>query len=171
MLNNILRHIFRFTVLVLIQIFVLNNIQLGGFINPYLYVLFILLLPFEIPDWLLLFIALVVGLTIDMFANTQGMHAAATVFMAFLRPFMLSLISPRDGYEFGTKPSIAHMGFTWFITYASILVFLHHLLLFYIEVFRFSEFFRTFFRVIVSSLFTLVLILITQFLFPAKKPR
>lgn len=171
MLSDILKHIIRFVVLVLIQVFILNNIQLGGFINPYLYVLFILLLPFEIPDWLLLFIALIVGLTIDMFTNTQGMHAAATVFLAFLRPYMLSLISPRDGYEFGTKPSISHMGFTWFITYAGILVFLHHLLLFYIEVFRFSEFFRTFFRVIASSVFTLVLVVITQFLFPAKKPR
>lgn len=171
MLNEIIRHIIRFAVLVLIQVFVLNNIQLGGYINPYLYVLFILLLPFEIPDWLLLFIALIVGLTIDMFTNTQGMHAAATVFTAFLRPYMLSLISPRDGYEFGTKPSIAQLGFTWFITYASILVFLHHLLLFYIEVFRFSEFFRTFFRVIASSAFTLVLIVITQYIFPAKKPR
>lgn len=158
-------------ILVLIQVFVLNNIQLGGYINPYLYVLFILLLPFEIPGWLLLLISLITGLTIDMFTNTQGMHAAATVFLGFLRPYMLSLISPRDGYEFGTKPSISHLGFTWFITYAGILVFLHHLLLFYIEVFRFSEFFSTFFRVIVSSVFTLVLIVIVQFLFPAKKPR
>lgn len=169
MLNNILLHSFRFLVLVALQVIVLNNIQFSGFINPYLYVLFILLLPFEIPGWLLLVLSFVMGITIDMFGNTQGLHASATVFLGFLRPYMLNLIAPRDGYEFGTKPSISQMGFNWFITYASILVFIHHFTFFFLEAFKFSEFFRTLFKVIASSAFTLMLIILTQYLFSVKK--
>ena len=171
MLSDILKQVLRFALLVAVQVLVLNNIQMSGFINPYLYVLFVLMLPFQISGWLLLLIAFATGLSIDMFTNTAGMHAAATLLLGFLRPSLLKLISPRDGYEFGTYPSIKHMGLNWFITYAAILIFLHHLLLFYLEVFRFSEFFRTFLRVIASSVFTLALVIISQYLFTGGKSR
>jgi hypothetical protein len=99
------------------------------------------------------------------------MHAAATVFMAYIRPGVLKLFSPRDGYEFGTQPTVQYLGIPWFLSYASILVVLHHLVLFYIEMFRFSEFFSTFFRVIVSSIFTIVLVIISQYLFNRKSEK
>jgi len=141
---------------------VLNNMQFSGLINPYLYVLFILLLPFEIPDWMLLLIGFVTGLTIDVFTNTLGLHTSATVFMAFLRPFILNIISPRDGYDTGTSPRLDTFGFNWFIQYSVILIFAHHFILFYLEVFKFSDFFITFFRVILSSIFTILLVLLSQ---------
>ena len=93
------------------------------------------------------------------------MHSSATVFMAFLRPYVLKVISPRDGYESETLPNLRFYGVAWYIRYASILVFSHHLFLFYIEVFKFSNFFITFVRVILNSIFTLILILISQYFF------
>ena len=169
MTNTIIRNIIRFFVLVLVQVLVVKNIELGRFINPFLYVLFILVLPFETPKWLLLVASFFLGITIDMFYDTSGMHAAACVLMAYVRPGILKLFSPRDGYEFGTQPSIQYLGTPWFLSYAGILVLIHHLVLFYIEIFRFSEFFSTFFRVIVSSIFTLLLVVISQYLFQRKK--
>jgi rod shape-determining protein MreD len=154
-----------FIILIAIQVMVLNHIQWNGYVNPYIYVLFILLLPVDIPNWLLLVIAFITGLTIDMFGSSGGMHAAATVFMAFARPGVLRLIAPRDGYEADMKLSPQVMGFNWFITYVSIMVLLHHLMCFYIEVFRFSEFFITFFKVIINSAITVALIVIGQYLF------
>ena len=148
---------------------IIKNIELGRFINPFVYVLFILMLPFETPKWLLLVASFILGITIDMFYDTAGMHAAACVTMAYIRPGILKLFSPRDGYEFGTQPSIQYLGIPWFLSYAGILVVIHHLILFYIEIFRFSEFFSTFFRVIVSSIFTLLLVVISQYLFQRKK--
>lgn len=148
---------------------IIKNIELGRFINPFIYVLFIIVLPFETPKWLLLLSAFTIGITIDMFYNTSGMHAAACVFIAYIRPGVLKLFSPRDGYEFGTQPTIQYLGVPWFISYSVILIVLHHFILFYIEVFRFSEFFSTFFRVILSSIFTLLLVVITQYLFNRKK--
>ncbi len=169
MINEIIRNIIRFIVLVLAQVLIIKNIELGRFINPFIYVLFIIVLPFETPRWLLLLSAFVLGITVDMFYDTAGMHASAAVFMAYVRPGVLKLFSPRDGYEFGTQPTIQYLGVPWFLSYSGILILFHHLVLFYIEVFRFSEFFSTLIRVLVSSVFTLLLVIISQYLFQRKK--
>jgi hypothetical protein len=91
------------------------------------------------------------------------MHAAATLVMAFLRPWVLEMSAPRDGYEPGTYPRLYYYGFQWFFRYTAILVFVHHFILFYVEVFRFSEFFSTLLRVLLSSLFSLILIMLSQY--------
>ena len=157
------RNIIRFAILIFVQIMVLNNIQISGHIIPNVYILFILLLPFETPGWLLLLSGFALGLSVDMFTNTIGMHTAATVFMAFLRLYILQVIAPRDGYETGTFPRIYYYGFEWFLKYTLILVFAHHFILFYIEVFRFSEFFSTLLRVLLSSLLSVILIILSQY--------
>ena len=169
MITDLVKNSLRFIFLVLFQVLILNNIQLSGYLNPFLYVLFILMLPFQTADWLVLLLAFFVGITIDMFADTGGLHAAASVFIAFLRQPVLRLISPREGYEANQHPTIQQFGFGWFFTYAGILVLAHHLFLFYMEAFHFSEFFSTFFRAVLSSLFTLTLIFISQFFFPKNK--
>jgi hypothetical protein len=168
-LNEIFKHFFRFIVLVAVQVLIINNIELGRFINPFIYVLFIITLPFETPKGVVLLCALLIGFTIDMFSDTAGMHGAACVLMAYIRPGVLKIFSPRDGYEFGAKPTIQYLGIPWFLSYAGILITAHHLVLFFIEIFRFSEFFSTFLRVIISTVFTLILIIISQYLFQTKK--
>ncbi len=168
MINEIIRNIIRFILLVLVQVLIIKNIELGRFINPFIYVLFIIVLPFETPKWLLLLSAFILGISIDMFYDTAGMHAAATVFMAYIRPGVLKLFSPRDGYEFGTQPTVQYLGIPWFLSYSAILISLHHLVLFYIEIFRFSEFFSTFFRVILSSITTIIIVMVIQYLFNKK---
>ncbi len=168
-MNSIIgKNIIRFIILILIQVFVLNNIRISGYINPYLYVLFILLLPFETPGWLLLLSSFFMGLAIDMFAHTPGMHAAASTLMAFLRPGVIRLLSGPKSIEPGMKPSLKSMGFNWFFLYAAILTSVHHIAYFFIEVFRFSEFLQTFYRAILSIIVTLVLIMLTEYLFIRK---
>ncbi|MFI5163774.1 MAG: rod shape-determining protein MreD [Bacteroidia bacterium] len=169
MINEVTRNILRFLFLVLFQVLILNNIELNGYLNPFLYVLFILMLPFQTPGWAVLVLAFVLGISVDMFSDTGGLHAAASVLMAFLRQPILKLISPRDGYDVVQKPTIQQFGLGWFFSYAGILVFLHHFVLFYMEAFHFADFFSTFFRVVLSSLFTLTLIFISQFFFSNSK--
>lgn len=169
MLNEVIRNSVRFIVLVLLQVLLIRNIELGRFINPFVYVLFLIVLPFETPKWSLLPIAFLLGITIDMFDNTIGLHAAACVLVAYVRPAVLNLFSPRDGYEAGTQPTAQYLGIPWFLSYAGILVLLHHFTLFFLEAFRFSEFFSTLLRALISSIATLVLILVIQFLFNRKK--
>jgi hypothetical protein len=164
MIQLIIVHFVRFLILTTIQVVVLNNVQLATFINPFLYVLFILTLPVNLPKLGLLPIAMLCGLTIDMFQNTPGMHASACLFMAYLRPGWLKMIAPRDGYESDAEPGLRKFGFVWYISYASVMVLAHHFLLFFLEVFRFSEFFDTLLRILLSSILTLLLIIIAQYL-------
>ena len=169
MINEVIKNTLRFLFLVLFQVLILNNVQLSGYLNPFLYVLFILMLPFSTPKWLVLILAFAAGLSVDMFADTGGLHAAASVFMAFLRQPILKLISPRDGYDAVQRPTVHQFGFGWFFSYAGILIFAHHLFLFYMEAFHFSSFFATFGRAILSSLFSLTLVFISQFFFSNSK--
>ncbi len=120
-------------------------------------------MPFETPGWLLLVLAFLLGLSIDIFSDTLGMHTIATVFMAFLRPYVLHVIAPRDEYEPSTYPRVYYYGLSWFTKYAAILIFAHHFVLFYVEVFRFSSFFTTFLRVLISSAVSLLLIILSQY--------
>ena len=165
MIKLLPRYILSFILLVFLQVFILNNIQFSGYINPYIYILYILILPFETPKWLLLVLGFILGITIDLFSGTVGMHSSATVIMAFFRPYVLKVISPRDGYESETLPQLRYYGVNWFLKYSVILILIHHFFLFYIEVFRFSNFFTTFVRVILSSIFTIVLVLISQYFY------
>jgi len=162
MIREVAKYTGIFILLVLTQGLVLNNIELGGYINPYLYVLLILLLPFETPPWLTLIIAFILGLTVDTFTSTLGIHTSATVFMAFARKYALKLIEPRGGYEYGTQPQIQYMGLSWFLIYSIPLIFIHHFFLFFVESFRFSQLFSTLARVFMSSFFTIGLVLIVQ---------
>ena len=162
MIIEVLKYLAIFLGLVLFQGLILNNIEIGGYINPYLYVVFILMLPFDTPKWLTLLIAFALGLAIDIFTSTLGMHLSATIFMAFVREYLLKLIAPRGGYEFNDKPNLQVMGLSWYLLYVSILVFVHHFFLFYIESFKITQFFSTLFRVILSTFFTVVLIFILQ---------
>lgn len=163
MIKNIITYPFQFVLFVLLQVLILNNIQLGGTINPFLYILFILWLPIETNKALVMGIAFVLGLSIDVFTDTMGMHASACVFLAFARPFMLNILAPRDGYELNVSPTAGTLGWFWFIRYAAIGIFLHHFFLFFVEVFRFTEFFDTMGRVLASSVFSLLLISLAQF--------
>ncbi|MFN5323725.1 MAG: rod shape-determining protein MreD [Bacteroidota bacterium] len=164
MITDLIRNTLLFFTLLIVQVALFNNVNLGGYINPFVYVLFLLVLPVRIPGPALLLIAFVMGLVIDMFSNSGGMHAASSVFLAYLRPTILKFMAPREGYETESSPSIREFGLNWFILYASILVFLHHLMLFLIEVFRISEFLPTIARVFLSSVMTVFLIVIFQFL-------
>lgn len=163
MIKAVSYHILRLFLLVLIQVVILDKVLLGGYINPYFYIMFILVLPFETPKWLLLIAGFFCGLTMDMFANTMGLHTAACVFMAFCRPGVLTMVSSRQDYEPGIKPLIRDLGFRWFFSYALVLVTLHHLVLFYLEAFGFDEFFHTLLRSFLSIIFTVILLILTQY--------
>jgi hypothetical protein len=163
------KNIIRFVLLVLLQVLILNHVSLGGYVNPYLYILFILWLPFSTERWVLLISAFLLGFAVDIFSNTIGLNAAASVAMAFARPFVISMISTGTDFEPGTRPSIKGQGMRWFLSYAIVLVLVHHTVLFYLEIFRFSEFFSTLLRVLLSTIFTLGLVMLSEYLTIRKK--
>ncbi len=165
MIKELLRYLLMFVSLVLVQVLILNNIQLSGLINPFVYILFILLLPIEISPYLLLLLGFFTGITIDVFSSTPGIHASATVFAAFIRPKVLGLLSSREEYESGKAPRIYNYGFNWFFRYIVIMVLFHHSFLFFAEAFTLTGIFDTLLRILASTVFSILLIVIFQYLF------
>jgi rod shape-determining protein MreD len=138
---------------------------------PYLYILFILLLPFETPNWLLFFLAFLMGFTVDIFNDTLGLHATACSILALVRVLFISITVQKDNYDSDPEPSLSIMGFRWFFFYALILTLIHHFFLLNFEVFKFSEIPSTLSRVLFSSIFTVILIFVSELLFYRKKQR
>lgn len=163
MIRILIKYAVMFVLLVLIQVLIFNQVQFNGFFNPYVYILFIILLPLSTPRYFVLFLGFILGLVIDIFSNSLGVHSAATVFIAYLRPFVIRLISNREDDK-SDYPGLHQNKLVWFISYVAIMVLLHHLLLFYLEVYTFANFFNTLYRVILSSVFTIIIIVLSQFL-------
>lgn len=157
MINNLIRGIASFIILVLLQVWVLNNIYLFRIASPLLYVYFILKLPLGISRCYIIFFSFLIGLVIDMFSNTPGMHAAACTFIGFLREPVLRFCVNRDLESLST-PSYSLFGLGGFFRYALILIAVHHILLYVLEAATFvSPLFLTV-RVIVGIALTLFLV-------------
>ncbi len=167
----ILINLIRFIVLTFMQVFLFKNFSLYELSTPYIYILFILLLPFETPNLILFVLAFILGITIDAFYDTPGLHAACCILLAFVRILFINITVQKDGFDNEPEPTLTVMGFRWFLAYAFILTLFHHFLLFNLEVFRFSELQYTLSRFVLSSLFTVFLIMISGLLFFRKKER
>lgn len=151
-MNSTLKHIGIFLGLMVLQTLILNQVNIAGWINPYVFPLFILLLAFDVKPWLLLLIGFFMGLSIDLFNGTLGMHAFATTFMAFVRPYFISNFqSKNDMFSF---PSLGHNGFSWMFTYVTSMLAIHHFLYFFIEAGTLAGFFSTFLLFFMSLVFS-----------------
>lgn len=168
---SIIINLFRFVLLVLIQVFLLKNTGYYNLATPHLYILFILLLPFETPNFVLFLLAFILGLTIDVFYDTLGLNAAACTVLALVRILFISVTVQKQGFDNEPEPRLGLMGFRWFMFYTTILTFFHHLVLISFEVFRFSGLPYILLRVFLSSAFTIFLILVAEFIFFRKKVR
>jgi rod shape-determining protein MreD len=157
--------------LLVLQVVIVNNLNLGYYIHPYIYILFLLILPIEIPGWLLLLLSFITGLTIDISLNTPGIHISASVFLGFIRPFILKSIAPRIGYDPGSLPVPYYLGFSWFFRYTVICTVLHHFFLFFVDAFTFNHFGTVILRIILSSVFTIIFIFIIRLFSISRKKR
>lgn len=171
MSRTILINLLRFIILVFLQVFLFKNISLYNLSTPYPYILFILLLPFETPNMVLFPLSFIIGITIDAFYDTPGLHAAACTLLAFVRVSFINITVQKDGFDNEPEPTLSIMGFRWFFTYILVLTLIHHFFLFNLEVFRISELQYTFVRFLLSSVFTVFLMLLSGLLFYRKRER
>lgn len=148
-----LKQIFGLLILVLVQVLVLNHIHIGGYATPFVYVYFLLVLGCNVRRNTLLLTGFFLGLLIDMFSNTPGMNAAATTFLAFIRPSILKLFIPRDSAE-DFIPSGRSMGFLSFLGYVLVAVLIHHTILLLIDTFSFFSWKILLLKILCSTLLT-----------------
>jgi len=164
--RTIIRQFISCLIYILVQVFFIRHFVLfDGWAVCYIYVGFLLLLPFEIDTVILLLIGAVVGLITDIFYDTLGIHTAACVFIMFLRPFVIKTLNPRGGYDENPIISLSYMGISWFLPYIFILVLIHHLVLFMVEASNINFMVFAILKAIFSSIFTVLMLMVSQFLF------
>ncbi|MDY0101740.1 MAG: hypothetical protein RBS07_02315 [Lentimicrobium sp.] len=163
------KDIFRFFLLIIVQVLLLDHVNFYGYANPALYIFFILLLPFEVPGWLLLISSFLLGFSVDTFSNSVGLHSASATLIAFIRPWAIRLAGAPPEYELNLKPGIADMGIRWFFAYSLIMVFAHQLSFYTIESFRLAEIGHILLKTIIGSALTLTLIIIVEYLFMRRR--
>jgi hypothetical protein len=169
-MSDFLRNIIRFCLFIAVQVYVLNKIpHLHRLITPYVYFLFILWLPFYISRFWLMVIAFLTGLSLDYFTMTPGLHAAACVLIAYIRPFVINILTPKDPSEFNYRePSPRAMGWTPYAVYILILTILHHTYLVFLEWLQFGSILDLIIKVIGTTGVSMLLIFIVELLFPRK---
>lgn len=167
MSTAVLLNIARFVLLLAAQVLIFNNMQFLGYISPYPYILFLILYPVNGNRYGLLLSAFLLGILLDSFLNSGGVHTTACITLAYFRPAFFKF-SFGVSYEYQTIKINDRLTPERF-SFIAISVLLHHVILFILETFRFSFFFDIILRTIFSSIFTILLCIIIIYIFKPNK--
>jgi len=168
MSNVVMTNLLRFVALVFIQALILKNINLGGqsfnYINIIIYPLFLILLPLRTPHSILVLLGFLIGIFVDAFYDSYGIHASAAVFTGFIRPYVLQIFAPKGGYNLNFSPTKSRFGFNWFISYCSMMLFAHLFFYFSVDAYTFYYINEIFLRTVSTFIISMLIILIYKFL-------
>lgn len=164
-----LLHTLRFVLFLFAQALLFNQLEVGLGIQAMIYPLFILLLPYNLNIFLSMLIAFALGAGIDSISDTYGLHTSSAVLIAYLRPSIFKLFEPRDGYENAQELNIYEMNSTWLLSVFGLMLLIHHLWFFTIELFKFNEIGFIIQKTVLSVPISLVLCILIQVIF-VKKP-
>lgn len=153
----------RFVILLLVQVVLCNNINFLGYINPYIYIIFIFLFPIRENRMILLITSFLLGMLVDMFSDSGGVHAAAAVCLAYSRPVLLKSAFGMLYEHQNIKFSNTELGSL--ITYITFGTLIHHFVLFSLEVFNISSILLILKKTLFSSIFTIILSILIVILF------
>ena len=169
-MNKTVSNIFRFIILILIQVLIFNHISLWGYLTPYPYLYFILLLRKNISNTSLLLTGFLTGLTVDIFQNTLGMQAAAATLVAFARPYVIKSYFRTMEFTSDEIPGINKLKFGGFFKYTFTLVFIHSFTVYILETLSVHNFSILLKDTLVNALITTMFIIIFE-LFAAKRSK
>jgi rod shape-determining protein MreD len=168
--TNFIRLLFYLILLVLIQDLVVDKLPLGTYIRPEIYTIFILLLPFNYPPISTLGWAFALGLGVDLFSmDVIGLHTSSLLVLAYVRPWLLKLVSPKDDMESIATPSYHNLGWRSFIIYVTLSIALYNTVLFMLDTFSFHHFFHLLARIVSSTLATTFFVILIQSAFISKR--
>ena len=153
----------RFFLLLTAQIVIFNNIDLFGYINPFPYILFIILYPVNGNKPMLIISSFLLGITMDLFSNSGGVHAASCLILAYSRPYLFKFAFGLS-YEYQTvriNDILTPERFSFLL----LAVIVHHFTLFILEVFQLSSLWDILLRTILGTLFTLLMCIVLIYIF------
>jgi hypothetical protein len=149
------------------QVLVFNNINFLGYINPYPYVLFVLLYPVNGNKYGLLVASFLLGLTLDYFTDSGGVHAASCLILAMIRPSIFRF-SFGLSYEYQTvkiNDNLTPERFSFIL----LAVVVHHFIMYTLELFEFQLIFIILWRALISTVFTIIVSVLLIYLFKPSK--
>jgi hypothetical protein len=158
-----------FVVYLLVQVVVLKNAVFFHTAFCFLYIGYLLRLPVETNHMALIGVGFGMGLLVDVFYDSLGLHTMACVLIMYLRPYWLSLLTPQGGYDSGAMPGIGQFGLQWYLVYATPLVVLHLSVLFFTEAGGFEYFWITVGKIGASALYTLLVLVMVDVFFTGSK--
>lgn len=167
-MHRAIPYILLFLATVLLQVFLFDNLSISIYLNPLVYVAFIVLLPLDMPPVGVLLCGLTMGLTMDAAMGAAGENTIATLLVAFLRPMLLDLVAGHDNAREGGIPSTGRLGTRTFVRYLAAMVVLHHAVFFSLEALSWAHAFHTLVRILLSSLLSMGFIWIIARIFTAK---
>ncbi len=161
--KGIIKLILSNLIVLIAQIFLLRDMGIGGWAFLFVYTYIVIKAPIDLNRNVLVFISFIAGWIVDIFYDTHGLHAFALVLIAYLRPFILNILTPANGYDDRSKISLQEMTWLWYLPYVGFMLFVHHSVLFLLEASDWSLlglsllkiFFSTFLGVIVFVLIEL----------------
>lgn len=162
-MNDVIKYIILFIALILVQIIVLNNVLLFGYLNPLLYILFVIIYPLKRDRGLFLLLSFLLGLCIDFFVNSGGINAGAILFIAYIRLPLLKGLLNKSEIDFPVF-NIDKLPFLKLFSYIAILTFTHHFIVYSLEYFKMNAIITIFSRTILTSIFTIILIIFSLLL-------
>ena len=149
----------------LVQVLIFKNLVLFGTAFCFLYLMYIIMLPMEVKTIPTLLISFVLGIGVDMFYDTMGIHTSALLLVGFLRSRWLKILVPAGSYDEDLQPTLVNMGLQWFISYSVPLVLIHHVVFFYVESLGTGLFFDSLQKIVASIIFVTIMSIIVQLLF------
>ena len=153
-----LRHIGQWLVAMVLQVLLINQLQLGGVCHPFIYILPLLMMPITLPRWADMVVGMAVGLLMDVFCNSLGVHAAACIMLMYVRRYLIPLWV-NDTERLTDAICMRTIGIAPFIKYVSLLVVAHHLMVFFLTAWTMQLWWYTLLTTLVSSIVSLALIL------------
>lgn len=147
------KQIGRYIVVMLLQVLLFDQLQLLGVCHPYIYVLCLLMMPITLPHSADMIIGAAVGIAMDIFCNSLGVHMAACILLMFLRPYILgTIVSDKD--RLNEQINLRTIGMEALIKYVVILVVIHHLTVFMLAAWSWSHIGFVLIETVVSSFIT-----------------
>ena len=166
--STFLKYGFLLLLLPILQVSIFNNVLLLDYINPYFYIIFVFVFPFDKNKTALLVSSFLLGLFIDLLTNDGGIHAFSLVFIAYFRLNFLLFLTGKSKSDIESI-NIIDINFTNIFVWISVLTFIHHFLLFYLEQFSFERFDNLLLKTFLTSILSIVLIIFGLQLFLKKK--
>ncbi len=168
-MNKLLKNSLRFVLFLLVQTLILNQIEIGFGIQLMIYPLFIMLLSFDTGVLSLLAISFTLGICIDAFSNTFGLHTSSLLVFSFLRPIIFKLFDTREGYDLLLEPTVLNMGNGWFIKSFGSLLLIHHFWFYLLEMFKLNDMGYVLQKTVYSLPLSFFLCVLLQYLFVNKQ--